>query len=432
MPYFRLKRRYGKMKQLHKRFTNEQIRDLMQRYLNKELKREHIQQMLKIKRRQFFKLLKEYRGNPEDFSIQYTRTAKTRGIDIAIENNILKELKSTKGFIDDKDIPIRSYNYSFIKKDLEHRYSQIVSVPTIINHAKKHGFYINKSKAHKAHDRQVITNNIGELTQHDSSFHRFSPLIQEKWCLITSIDDYSRFMFYAMLVKRESAWAHIKALQTVFLEFGLPLKIYVDSHSIFRFVRGRDEIHNKHHLMTDESNPQWKQVLNDCQVEVIHALSPQAKGKVERPYGWLQDHLVRICARENIKTIAPANQVLFREVSLYNYKWVHSTTKEIPFIRYQRALKEKQSVLRPFFIPPPYTSIKDIFCLRMDRVVDNYRTVSVNNLQLKFNNAPIRETVNLRIYPHNQSDLSEVRFWHNSKLLDVQRVKTDLLLPVHF
>ena len=127
-----------------------------------------------------------------------------------------------------------------------------------------------------------------------------------------------------------------------------------------------------------------------------------------------------------------SNQVLFREVHQYNYKWIHSTTKEIPYFRYQRALKEKKSVLRQFIIPPPYQSIKDIFCLRMDRVVDNYRSVSVNNLQLKFNNAPIRETVNLRIYPHNKSNLSEVRFWHNNKLLDVQQVKTELLLPVHF
>ena len=68
----------------------------------------------------------------------------------------------------------------------------------------------------------------------------------------------------------------------------------------------------------------------------------------------------------------------------------------------------------------------------MDRVVDNYRTVSVNNLQLKFNNAPIRETVNLRIYPHAKSDLAEVRFWHKDKLLDTQQVKTGLILPVHF
>ena len=420
------------MEQLHKRFTNEQVKDLMQRYINKELKREHIQEMLRIKRRQFFKLLQEYRNHPKGFSLEYNRESKTRSIAPAIEKNILNELKNTKALIDNKSIPVWSYNYNFIRKDLEASQDQKVSLQTIINKAKQHGFYINRSKQHKAHDREVITNNIGELTQHDSSFHQFSPLIDGKWCLITSIDDFSRFMFYAMLVERESAWAHIKALQTVFLKFGLPLKIYVDSHSIFRFVRGRDELHYKHHLMTDEATPQWKHVLNDCQVEVIHALSPQAKGKVERPYRWIQDHLVRICARDKITTIAAANQVLFREVYLYNYKWVHSTTKEIPFLRYQRAINEKKSTLRQFIIPPPFLSIKDIFCLRMDRVVDNYRTVSVNNLQLKFNNAPIRETINLRIYLKDKSDLAEVRFWYNKKLLDVQQVKTSLILPVHF
>ena len=79
------------------------------------------------------------------------------------------------------------------------------------------------------------------------------------------------------------------------------------------------------------------------------------------------------------------------------------------------------------FVPPPYQSIKDIFCFRMDRVVDNYRSVSLNNLQLKFNNAPIRETVNLRIHPDKSTGLSEVRFWHQGKLLDVQQIKTSLL-----
>lgn len=43
------------MAQLHKRFTDQQVKELMQRYSKKELKREHIQQMLQIKRRQFFK-----------------------------------------------------------------------------------------------------------------------------------------------------------------------------------------------------------------------------------------------------------------------------------------------------------------------------------------------------------------------------------------
>ncbi|MEK6714258.1 MAG: hypothetical protein AABY41_08730 [Nitrospirota bacterium] len=412
---------------IHKKFTDEQVKDLMQRYLNGEIKRKHVQAILRIGKSRFFDLLADYRENPQSFSIAYERTHSTRTIDPEIETNILKELKTTKNFIDNKNMPIWSYNYSFIKNDLETRCQQKVSLPTIIDRAKEHGFYIDRSKKTKAHDREVITNQVGELLQHDSSLHLWSPYSQDKWWLITSLDDFSRRILYAMLVPRDLAWPHIVAIESVFLEFGLPLSMYVDSDSIFRFVRGRDELHYKHHQLTDESIPQWKQVVHDCQVKVIHALSPQAKGKIERPYGWLQDHIVRICARDNISTIAKANQVLFREVHEYNYKRVHSTTKEIPHFRYQRALREKKNVFRKFFVPPPFKTLKDIFCFRMDRVVDAYRSVSVNNLQIRFNNAPLRERVTLRIHPDQKSGLSEVRFWFKDQLLDVQFIKTHLL-----
>ena len=131
--------------------------------------------------------------------------------------------------------------------------------------------------------------------------------------------------------------------------------------------------------------------------------------------------------RDHVATITQANQVLFREVYEYNYKRVHSTTGEIPYLRYQRAIRQKKDVFRKFSVPPPYKSIKDIFCFRMDRTVDAYRSISVNNTQIKFNNAPIRESVNLRIYPDQKSGLSEVRFWFKNQLLDVQQIKTHLL-----
>jgi len=415
------------MAQLHKKFTDEQVKDLMKRYLNKELKREHIQQVLSIGQTRFFALVKRYRQAPSEFSVQYKRHQATRSISPAIEKNILTELKFGKELIDDKDIPIRSYNYSFIKNELKKRYKQTVSLPTIIARAKQHGFYIQRSKRTKAHTREIITNNVGELIQHDSSLHLWAPAAKQKWWLITSLDDFSRMLFYAILVKNDTALPHIRAVERICLSYGVPLRFYVDSDSIFRFVRGRDELHYKHHKLTDEATPQWKHVLNDCQVKVINALSPQAKGKIERPYGWIQDHLVRICAREKITTLAHANQVLFKEVYEYNHKRVHSTTEEIPYLRYQRALREKLSALRKFMIPPPYQSIKDIFCFRINRIVDAYRTVSVNNLRLRFNNAPIRESITMRIYPHKNSDLSEIRFWYKEKLLDIQQVKTALL-----
>jgi hypothetical protein len=306
-----------------------------------------------------------------------------------------------------------------------------VSLSTIIARAKKHGFYGKRKPKKDPHDREVLTNYAGELIQHDSSHHLWSPPAREKWHLITSLDDFSRFLLYATLVKRETAWTHICALQTVVLKYGAPFLYYVDSHSIFRFVQGRDSLWRKHYTLTDEADPQWKQVMNDCKIKVTYALSPQARGKIERPYGWLQDRLVRTCVREDVSDIREAQRVLAREVARYNYRQVHSTTQEVPYFRFQRALEEKQSLFREFQVKPPFQSVKDVFCLRVERTVDSYRKISLHNLQLKVNNAIPRKRVMLRIYPLSK-DVSEIRFWCDDTLIDIQKVKNSDLKGVHF
>lgn len=418
------------MSQLHKRFTSEQIKELLVRYSNKEIERTYIQEILGIKQRRFFMLLKRYKSNPESFSIQYRRSKPPRRIAPEIEQNILKELSIDKELIQDKTIPLRSYNYSYIKDRLSQTYQQNVSLPTVIDRAKKRGFYLKKPKR-TSHDREVLTHYVGELIQHDASHHLWAPAAQEKWYLITSLDDYSRFILYAAFVKKETSWTHITALQTVILRHGLPYAYYVDSHSIFRFVQGRDSIWRKHHLLTDETTPQWKRVLQDCNVKVTYALSPQARGKIERPYGWLQDRLIRTCVREDVTDITHAQRILSQELRRYNHHQVHSTTQEIPYLRFQRALNEKRSLFREFKIRPPFQSVKDIFCLRMNRTIDPYRRISINTLQLKLNHATPRKQVNLRIYPLT-NEISEIRFWCEDKLIDVQKIKNSELKGVHF
>lgn len=85
-------------------------------------------------------------------------------------------------------------------------------------------------------------------------------------------------------------------------------------------------------------------------------------------------------------------------IQKYNYQWIHSTTGEIPYIRFQRALKENKSLFREFAVRPPYKSIKDIFCLRANRMVNSYRKVSINNLELRVPSAPLREKIQLGSY----------------------------------
>ena len=374
------------MVQIHKKFTDDQVQNLLGRYLKHEIERKYIQEILGIGKVRFFALLKEYRKNPRCFSVKYQRTTKPK-LSNEAEESIIKELMTEKKLIENQAVPIRKYNYSYIKDLLESAYQQNISLTTIIKRAKQNDFYLPKKQKKTIHDREVLTNYIGELIQHDSSFHLWSPLAKEKWHLVTSLDDHSRFILYAVFLKRETSWDHILALQTVILQYGLPLSYYVDSHSIFRFVQGRDSIWRNHRKVTDEATPQWKQVLDDCRVKVTYALSPQAKGKIERPYQWLQDRLVRTCVREDVKDIRHAQTILHRELQRYNYRQVHSTTQEVPYYRFQRALNEGKSLFREFKVPYPYQSVKDIFCLKTTRVIDAYRNISLNGIQLKVKNA---------------------------------------------
>ena len=120
-----------------------------------------------------------------------------------------------------------------------------------------------------------------------------------------------------------------------------------------------------------------------------------------------------------------------REVHRYNYKQVHSTIKEIPYFKFQRALKEKKSLFREFRVSPPFQSPKDIFCLRINRTVDPYRRISINNMMMKVQNASPYDHLTLRIYPLNNR-ISEIRFWGEDKLLDVHKIKNTDLMGVHF
>jgi hypothetical protein len=215
------------MKQLHKKFTDYQIKELITRYLKKKIARKYIQEILGIKKTRFFALIKRLKDDPENFSIQYSRNIPTRKISKVIEKNIIQELKIEKGLIKNKDIPIKWYIYSYIKDFLEQKYGQKVSLPTIIDRVKRNNFYFLKPKR-KAHDREVITNYPGELIQHDSSHHRFAPYAASKWYLITSLDDFSRLILYAVLVAKETTWEHILALEYVLLKYGFPLAYYVD------------------------------------------------------------------------------------------------------------------------------------------------------------------------------------------------------------
>ena len=401
------------MSQIHKRFTDDQIKMLFKGYCQKQFSRADVQDMLKISKSRFFEFLKTYRQDPEAFTITYQRRTNKK-LSTEVEAEIEKALLQEKAIVDDPDLPISEYNYTALRDRLLAKGIK-VSTTTIISRAKQLDCHKPRRKR-KAHDREVLTAAIGALVQHDASTHMWSPFADEKWVLITSIDDYSRKLLFADFFAKETTWAHIQAVQALIRQHGLPVRYYVDSLRVFRFVQGRDSFWRKHVLETDEVDTQWRKMMRMLGIDVSYALSPQAKGKIERPYRWLQDRIVRTCAYENLSKLEEVRSVLRAEVHRYNNQHVHSTTGEIPNIRFKKAKQTGNSLFRQFTLPIPYSSSQDVFCLREKRSIDGYRRISLFKHTIEVPNVPLREEVDIHLIPDETRQLMHIRIWWKSNL----------------
>jgi hypothetical protein len=124
-------------KHLKHRLTEQEVIDALERYLAREIDLEAAMLLLGLKRRRFFTILKHYREASTAFCLSQPRTKPTRQLAAGYEEKIIQELAREKQWIEDPANPIRFYNYSYIKEQLEEKQGVKVSLPTLIARAKK-------------------------------------------------------------------------------------------------------------------------------------------------------------------------------------------------------------------------------------------------------------------------------------------------------
>lgn len=130
-------------------------------------------------------------------------------------------------------------------------------------------------------------------------------------CLMGAIDDATgKLLPGAHFVEQECASGYLRVLYAIASECGLPWSIYMDQHGSLR--RNDDHWTLAEELQGHQDPTQVGMALEALDIEVIYALSPQAKGRVERLWGTLQDRLVSELRLAGACTVEQANAVLER------------------------------------------------------------------------------------------------------------------------
>jgi predicted RecB family nuclease len=116
-----------------------------------------VEEIMQINKTRFFAILKEYRQDPESFSIAYQRETPAR-LSAEVEAAMAEELLRDKALVEDPQLPISSYNYLAIRDRLK-KEGIPVSATTITKRAKELDCYQSHRK-HKVHDL-VVTAMVG-------------------------------------------------------------------------------------------------------------------------------------------------------------------------------------------------------------------------------------------------------------------------------
>lgn len=139
-------------------------------------------------------------------------------------------------------------------------------------------------------------------------------------CLMGAIDDATgKLLPGAHFVEQECAAGYLKVLLSIANELGLPWSVYMDQHGSLK--RNDDYWTLEEELRGEQDPTQVGRALKALDIERIYALSPQAKGRVERLWGTLQDRLVSELRLAKATTIDEANAVLLQHIPDHNRRF---------------------------------------------------------------------------------------------------------------
>jgi hypothetical protein len=157
----------------------------------------------------------------------------------------------------------------------------------------------------------------GEMVQMDGSHHDWFEGRGPRCVLMGYIDDATGKVF-GRFYPYEGTIPAMDSFRRYIKKNGLPMSVYLDKHTTYKSTAKptiQDELNNTQPLS------EFERALKELGVEVIHANSPQAKGRIERLFGTLQDRLVKEMRLRGVRTIEEANAFLEVYLPFYNRRF---------------------------------------------------------------------------------------------------------------
>ena len=243
----------------------------------------------------------------------------------------------------------------------------------------------------------------GLMLQTDASPHDWLEGRAPKMDLLGAIDDATGKVVYAQFRPSEDQIGYLLMLRTVALTHGLPHILYHDRHTILRSPKQatiEDELAGR------RPQSQIQRIIAQLGITSIPALSPQAKGRIERLWQTFQDRLSKEMRLANINSLEQANLFLETFIPAYNQ-------------RFAKPARDPQSAWRTL---PPELELDRLFSTATERKVKADHTVSYRGLTLQI----LREKeqpclVACKVMVHVTPE-SELHLYHHDTKLAYRRL----------
>jgi transposase len=227
-----------------------------------------------------------------------------------------------------------------------------------------------KRRAPTHRQRRLCRPREGEMLLLDASRHDWLQGRGPQLTLLGFLDDATRKLLVAQFFPSEDARGYFRLLRRLLRRHGVPLSLYGDRHSVF--VRNDDHWSLEEELRGRQNPTQFGRALQQLGITYIAAQTPQAKGRIERLWGTLQDRLTSELRLAGAAHLDTANQLLPSFIADYNR-------------RFARTPRDSQKAWRA-----TPKDLDRICCFHHERIVSNDNVVQWAGLRFQIPPHPQR------------------------------------------